>query len=131
MASSKKATAAKPLPAHHGGPTEPEKLDTTPVEMPLGYAKPTPISELIARAVHEQIQAQSEEEHETFEEANDFEPEDPDVLDFSAYEIHEGLDELPAGVEEPTGEDADPLLDLAGIDPKIPEDEPQPESGAE
>ena len=73
---------------HNGVGSDVEKLDPTPVEMPVGASTPTPLSELIARAVHAQLQAQSEEGYETPEEADDFEEEDPDVLDLTPYEEH-------------------------------------------
>lgn len=96
MAKEKKATAAKQLPSHHGGIPEPEDLDPTPMEMPLGSCKPTPLNELIARAVHAQLQAEKNAEQETWDEANDFEPDEPeDTLDFSPYELTEVEEEIP------------------------------------
>lgn len=126
MAEKKKATAAKPLPTHHGGSPDVEQLDCTPMEMPLGFAKPTPIHELIARAVRQEIDQQGEDQHETWEEADDFEEEDPDVLDFSAYEFEHLQDELPASMEEPDPENAAPVLDLTeSPDPPDPSESPE------
>ena len=64
---------------------DPENLDTTPVAMPAGYCRPTPIQEILARMVKEAIEVERGEEFETEEEADDFEEEDPAVLDMSPY----------------------------------------------
>lgn len=80
--------AKDPL-AHWGGISDPEILDTTPVEIPLGCSVPTPLSELIARAVHAELDRKEAEGLESWDEANDFEEEDPEALDMSAYELTE------------------------------------------
>lgn len=74
------------------------KLDTTPIEMPLGACRPTPLQDIVARMVREAIAVEAGEEPETWEESNDFEEEDPDILDFSPYE----LQELPDEAVDPT-----------------------------
>ncbi|AXL14875.1 hypothetical protein [Microviridae sp.] len=75
-------------PTRYGSP-DPEMLDTTPIEMPLGAMQPTPIHELIARMVRQAVQAETEEEHETFDEANDFEEDDDTLLDMSPYTLQD------------------------------------------
>lgn len=63
-----------------------EELDTTPIEMPLGACRPTPLQDLIAMMVREQVQQSTDEEFGTIEEEDDFEEHDPDTLDLSPYE---------------------------------------------
>lgn len=81
------------------------QLDNTPVEMPFGSCRPTPLQDLIARMVREAVQAEKGDEFETFEESNDFEEEDPDTLDLSRYELQELPREL---VEDFSIEEDDP-----------------------
>lgn len=73
----------------------PDFTDTTPLEIPLGACRPTPLHDLIARMVRDQMQSESDEEFESIEAADDFEEEDPDVLDFSRYELSEATEEYP------------------------------------
>lgn len=65
------------------------ELDSTPVEMPFGSCRPTPLQDLIARMVREAVESEKGDEFESFEESNDFEEEDPDTLDLSRYELQE------------------------------------------
>lgn len=71
----------------NGGPDA--RLDTTPVEMPLGASRPTPLQDLIARMVREAVAVEKGEEFESWEESEDFEEEDPDTLDLSRYELQD------------------------------------------
>lgn len=82
------------------GQGEPEDLDLTPVEMPLGGVRPKSLNEIVATMVKSAIEAEQGEEFETFEEADDFEPEDEDMmlLDMSKYtlqDVDEGIHEDP------------------------------------
>ena len=78
------------------GSTE-DKLDPTPVEMPIGYKVPTSLEQMIAKMIRQERMDEIEDELETFEEANDFTPDEPeDLPDFSAYTLTE------AQYEEPT-----------------------------
>ena len=126
--SGKKAAAggARPTtPEHWGGEPDPEELDKTPVEMPFSAAKPTPINEIVARLVAAHLEHETGQSLETFEEADDFEPEDEDHLDMSPYE----LSELQAEAEH----DPQPPLDGpedAVADPRR-EDEPPPDEGGD
>lgn len=63
-----------------------EEVDMTPIEMPLGACRPTPLQDLIAHMVRQQVQQESGDEWETPDEADDFEEEEPDTLDMSPYE---------------------------------------------
>lgn len=93
-----KRSEAKPLnepPPRWGRKGDPEELDPTPMEMPLGHCRPTPIHELIARAVHQEMSQKNDEGYETFEEANDFEMDDVDdvLMDMTPYELNDMQDE--------------------------------------
>ncbi len=118
---SKKARRQPPrrVPNHHGGTPDPENHDETPVEMPLHACRPTPLNELIARMVHQHVEAEKNEGFETFEESNDFEEEDPEVLDMSPYE----LSELPPDPELETEAGAAASYEVPGSDQT---DEPPP-----
>jgi len=76
------------IPKRYGNPNgDPEMLDTTPIEMPLGAMQPTPIHELIARMVRQAVAEETDEDPESFNEANDFEEEDDTLLDMSPYTL--------------------------------------------
>ena len=105
----------QPTPEHWGsGKPDPEKLDTTPVEMPLGAGLPMSLQDLIANSVRIAVEQEQNEEQETWDEANDFEEEDPDVLDFSPYELTD---------MEPEG---DPTAQLEPEPPEAPQEERHP-----
>lgn len=91
-------------PSHYGIGSDVEELDPTPVELPAGATAPPTMSEMIARVVHAKLESQEQEGYDSPEEADDFEEEDPDYLDMTAYEEHlivteedvlEGLPEAP------------------------------------
>lgn len=63
------------------------ELDDTPLEMPLGSRRPPSLAEQIARMVQEAIVAEKGSEVPSWEEEDDFEEEDADLLDFSKYEL--------------------------------------------
>ena len=73
-------------PERYGRP-DPEVLDDTPVAMPLSACRPPNLTEQIAKMVRAAIQEERQDEMETFEEANDFEEEDPEAIDLSPYEL--------------------------------------------
>lgn len=100
-------------PARYGRP-DPEVLDTTPVAMPLGSTRPTPIADLIARMVRTAMEQERGEEFETFEESEDFEEEDPDNLDFSPYQLSDMHMEALHG-------DTGAVIDLRETPPALPE----------
>lgn len=80
-------------PSRYGAP-DPEKLDTTPVALPVGACQPTPLQDIVARLVREAIELEKDEEFESFEESNDFEEEDPDTLNMSPYELTDMTEEF-------------------------------------
>lgn len=101
------------------------KLDTTPIEMPLGAIRPTPLQDLIARMVHQAIEIEKGEEVETWEESDDFEEEDPDTLDISQYELQDLQNEASIadyGVEEDPV--IEPPLEDTGDRPDPNDEEP-------
>lgn len=65
---------------HYGGNAKPEPLDPTPMEIPLGACQPESLEQLVAKYMRIQIEQEKGEEFESFEDANDFEEEDPDTL---------------------------------------------------
>lgn len=111
----------------------PEKLDTTPIAIPEGAIRPPSIHDEIRRFMrHEQNRIQ-DAGFETEEEANDFEPEDPDILDLTRYELepleHDITSELDADAreEQPQVEpssDSIPASDSEEVTPP-PEQAPQ------
>ena len=90
---SKKQRNQPATPTHWGGDSKEPVLDHTPVAMPVNHMRPTPLHELIAKFVRDE-QARSEEELETYEDANDFEPDEPeDVLQFTTpYTVFETVE---------------------------------------
>lgn len=116
-----------------GVPNSERELDTTPVEMPIGSVRPTPLHDLIARMVRQAVSDETEVDFEAFDEADDFEEEDPDTLDLSAYQLSETNEEMTladwqAAEEseaEPTPHPDDTLPpDLTGDPPNPNEAEP-------
>ena len=75
-----------------------------PVELPIGYDRPPTIREELQRYVRFELSREASRtgEFETFEEADDFEPEDGETDWSSEYELTE-LQE-----EEPVSLDGDP-----------------------
>lgn len=97
-------------PPHWGGTPDPEVLDPTPVELPLGACKPQSLQEMVASMLHAQLaDAADDGEMETWEEADDFEPEDPELLDLSAYEhVLYPVDDAPPETEPEPSEASEP-----------------------
>lgn len=106
------------VPTRYGRP-DPEKLDPTPIEVPFSARRPRPLQDVIARMVRDAIAVEKGEEFETFEEANDFEEDDPDTLDLSPYELKELR-------EDPT----DLQLETEALTPANPPDKPSEPAGA-
>lgn len=87
MAKQKAAPEARAaLPRRLSGPTV-DDIDRTPVEMPVGFMRPTPLEDIIARMVRQAVEEEKNEPFETMEEADDFEedPEHAELLDLSPY----------------------------------------------
>ncbi len=69
---------------------EPETHDDTPVEIPVSMTKPESMEEMMARLIAERIASTATAQgFDTWEEDEDFEDEDPDLLDFTPYELNE------------------------------------------
>lgn len=67
-----------------------EYPDPTPMELPIGYERPLTLQEMLQKQIREVVSAQAAQVGlGTFEEENDFEPEDPDEIMLSGYEVHE------------------------------------------
>lgn len=65
-----------------------ELLDTTPVEMPLGFQHPEPLEERIRRLIRTSVSQQAVENGaETFEEADDFDIPDDDSDPVTPFEM--------------------------------------------
>lgn len=83
------------LPKRYGGTPDPEKLDKTPVAMPMGACRPTPLVDIIARMVREAVVEETDEDFETAGEADDFEEETDELLDMSPYTLKDLEEEIP------------------------------------
>lgn len=115
-------------PSHWGGQPTRETPDPTPAEMPVGACKPDTLEEIVARMLHAQKMQDAAEGHESWDEANDFEDEDPDVLlDFSPYELQEMVPESDPGF---TQLDPEPPAEAAPAAENSPSSaEASPEAG--
>ncbi len=96
--------------AHQGDGRE--HPDPTPIEIPLGFQAPPSLKEMVQEAVRTQFSAYAESQDlGTFEQEDDFEPEDEDLLILSGFEVTEyemedeapldDADEVPSSIEEP------------------------------
>lgn len=73
-----------------------EHPDPTPVEVPIGYRAPPTLREQMQMYIREELSAQAARSGlGTFDEENDFEPEDPDEIGLTGYESFE-FEEDPA-----------------------------------
>ncbi len=94
-----------------GAADDKEVPDPTPVELPVGYEAPTSTEQLIQQYVRvEMSRLAAGQELETFEQADDFEAEDPEELQMSGFEVHyhELEEEMPAADASPPGSRAEP-----------------------
>jgi len=67
-----------------------EVPDPTPIELPIGYDRPPTMRELVHEYVEGAMSAKAaESDYGTFEEEDDFEEDDPNLLDLSGYEVSE------------------------------------------
>lgn len=68
--------------------------DNTPVEIPIGFGHPEPLESMIARLVRaESARVQQTGEAETFEESDDFESDEGELV--SPYQMHNMQEEAP------------------------------------
>jgi hypothetical protein len=78
-----------------------EPLNSTPMEMPMGYEAPESLESMVARMLHEDRVRQSAQGYDSPEEADDFEDEDPDfLLDMSRYELPETVPEVAVAYDQ-------------------------------
>ncbi len=85
-------------------PRSPEKLDPTPVALPLGSEGPSSIAELVQQYVAGALsQHAAQQNFGTFEEEDDFDEEDPELLNLSGFEVteYEFEEEIPPEPEAP------------------------------
>lgn len=69
-----------------------EYPDPTPVEVPVAFVAPPSIQEMIATYVRSEMLLAGQVDHESWDEANDFDvDEDPEMR--SSYEMHEMQEE--------------------------------------
>jgi hypothetical protein len=74
-----------------------ELPDPKPIAPPVGWKKPVPIQERIAKTVREELSRMAEEKGmETFEDADDFDVPEEDSDFESPYELNFDPDEFPA-----------------------------------
>ncbi len=87
--------------AIHARATPGEVPDPIPLEMPIGYGGPPSMREMVHEYVRGALSEHAAEQHlGTFEEEDDFEADDPTLLDLSGYEVTE----YEMVEEDPTGE---------------------------
>jgi len=94
--SRREAIAARVHPA--------EMPDPVPLEMPAGYGGPPTMRELVQTYVEETLSKQAvEDDFGTFEEEDDFEIEEQEMLDLSGYEVreYEMVEEVPQADASP------------------------------
>ena len=121
--------AGRPFPSHWGGMPDPEDLDPTPMEVAIQTARPTPLNELIAQFVRAEVERETNQEFESFEEADDFELEpgdDGELLDMSPYTLSDLQDKAPIPEDPPEA----PAEETAQAPPEAPEEAPPSESAA-
>ena len=86
----------------------PEPHDPVRLEMPIGMQGPPSMRALVQQYVREAVSEQAHSDDlGSFEEEDDFEEEDPELLDLSGYEIreYEMVEEFPqADASPPEGE---------------------------
>lgn len=99
---SEEIIAPRKSPEHWGGSTPVDKMDQTPLELPVDAHLPESIESMVARMVHQHVadREQAAAPKETWDEANDFEPdEDEGLPDFSAYTLTDVEPEALQGYE--------------------------------
>ena len=67
-----------------------EVPDLTPVALPIGYDRPSTMEEMVQKYVRQEVSAQAQDMgYGSFQEEDDFEPEDPSELPLTGYEVTE------------------------------------------
>ncbi len=91
-----------------------EVPDPIPLEMPIGMESPPSMRELVQEYVRTELsQHASDTDMGTFEEEDDFEEDDPALLDLSGFEVHEFEMVAEDAQGEPTADS-----DLEGREPE-------------
>lgn len=105
----------------NGRVSAPETLDPTPVEIPLEMQGPPSMRELVQEMVEGAMSKKAADDgYGTFEEEDDFEAEDENLLDLSGYEVTE----YPMVEEAPQADAAPPEGDPVEVPSPSPETEP-------
>ena len=107
-----------------------EPVDNTPVEIPTRLRLPQSRTEQIRQFIREEMsRASAESGHETFEEADDLEPDEEEVMPYSAYELAdlEPPLEPPAPFAKPVEAEGQPPAIPAASSKGIAAPNPSPE----
>lgn len=73
-----------------------EILDPTPVAIPLGYERPESLEQKMMRFIRHQLSSAAQGQGmESFDEANDFDIDDDDVMPLTHYELADMHEEKP------------------------------------
>ncbi len=116
----KKLTPAEVQKKFRGSPHVKE-MDSTPVEMPVGYSHPPSLQDMVAKMVRHAVVEERGEDFETIEEADDLEVEDDELLlNFSDYEIDDLTEEQP--ITELTAEPDPPEAPPPEAEPPAPQE---------
>jgi hypothetical protein len=94
---------------------QPDELDDTPLEMPTALKEPESLEAMMARLMESRYAMERMEQgYGDFEDENDFEDEDPNLLNMTPYELTEMEDtahEFPASPDElPNERSVDPQV---------------------
>ena len=97
--------------------TDFEPVDNTPVEIPTRLRLPQSRTDQIRAFIRAELSAQSQAQgHESFEEADDIEPDDEDGLPYTPYEL--------ADLEPPSPAKPVEAVGRAPVDPAPPSEVP-------
>ncbi len=102
-----------------------ERVDNTPVEVPVGYGHPTPLRDQMKMWIREEMSLAAElEGEESFEEADDFDVDDVDEVDLaSPYEMTELQEEFVD--PEVSADDDPPPAEDPPEEPPVDPDKPE------
>lgn len=113
-----------------------EHPDPTPHELAVEFQSPPSIEDMIRRYVRNEVSSAAQGDgYESWEEADDFEPEDPDELPFSPYVLteHQLTEELPLPDADPPPADPSRAVQArpGGPEGAAHEDPEGPENGGD
>lgn len=105
-----------------------EPVDNTPVEIPTRLRLPQSRTDQMRAFIRHELSMRADEEgHESFEEADDIEPDDEEALPYTRYELNElepvaePTTPLQNGVQAEGPAPVDPAPSSEGKDPPNPE----------